>query len=199
MSSYSYKFCVQTEDQEAIIDLLFSIREELCLPDRQSCRKITELCFTHGGVFGAYDGTLLVGMMGFFYGEPQCDYANKDVVFMYVAGILPEYRHSRIFLTGLCKVLLAFQAKGVQGLKLQAAANNPYTNRLYGRFAQLIGNGRSLRGFETVTYGSSIHDALNRVQRGRRQRMRHPSGNTHSEMVRQSSDVQKHQPLLTQI
>jgi hypothetical protein len=175
MSSYSYKFCVQTEDQEAIIDLLFSIREELCLPDRQSCRKITELCFAHGGVFGAYDGTLLVGMMGFFYGEPNCDYANKDVVFMYVAGILPEYRLSRVFLIGLRQVLLAFQAEGVQGIKLQAAANNPYTNRLYGRFAQHIGNGRSLRGYETVTFGSSIHDALNRLQKGRRRQVAAPS------------------------
>ena len=171
MSSYSYKFCVQSEDQEAIIDLLFSLREELCLPDRQSCQKITEHCFAHGGVFGAYDGPLLTGMMGFFYGEPGCDYANKEVVFMYVAGIRPEYRLSRIFLIGLRIVLQAFQEKGLKGLKLQAAANNPYTNRLYSRFADHIGSGVSLRGYKTVTYGSSIHDALKRLQRGKRRRV----------------------------
>ena len=177
MSSYSFKRCVQSEDQEAIVDLLFLIREELCLPDRQSCRTITELCFAQGGVYGAYDGALLVGVMGYFYGEPACEYANKEVAFMYVAGIRPEYRLSRVFLLGLHGVLLAFQAEGIQEIKLQAAANNPYTTRLYGRFAQPIGRSRSLRGAEVITFSSSLKDSLNRLMRGRRQRVAAPTTN----------------------
>ena len=171
MSQYRYKFCTQAEDQEEIIDVLFSIREALCLPDRETCQTVVEHCFAHGGVFGVYDGAFMVGAMGFFYGEPQCDYFNKETVFMYVAGIRPEYQLSRVFLTGLREVLQSFWAEGRQRIKLQADARNPYTNRLYGRFAQVVARGRSLRGIETMTYGSSIQEALNRLPGSKRRRM----------------------------
>ena len=181
MSFYTYKFCVQSEDQEEIVDLFYSVREYLHVPDRETCQAVTELCFERGGVFGAYDGSLLVGAMGFFYGEPQCDHVNKEMVFMYVAGIRTEYHLSRVFLTGLRRVLLAFLAEGIQAIKLQAVANNPYTTRLYGRFAQPVARSRSLRGVETITYASSIEDALSRLPGGRRrQKVLSPSADGRS-------------------
>jgi hypothetical protein len=127
-----------------------------------------QLCFAHGGVIAAYDGSLLVAMLGYFYGEPQCDYVNNDTAFMYVAGIREPYRLTRVFYKGLIFSLQHFQQAGAKAIKLQAEAANPYTNRLYGRFALPIAHSKSLRGKEVVTYGGSIEDALGYLLRGKR-------------------------------
>ena len=168
MSPYTFKVCNQMEDQEEIVDFLFDIREELYLPDRKVCREIVQLCFAHGGVIAAYDGSLLVAMLGYFYGEPQCDYVNNDTAFMYVAGIREPYRLTRVFYKGLIFSLQQFQKAGARAIKLQAEAANPYTNKLYGRFARPIAKSKSLRGKEVITYSGSIEEALGYMQRGKR-------------------------------
>jgi hypothetical protein len=168
MSHYTFEVCSQLVDQEAIVDLLFEIREELRLPDRQICQEIAGLCFAKGGVIAVYDGSLMVGMLGYFCGEPQFDYVNKETAFMYVAGIRDEYRLTRVFYKGLIFALQLFQKMGFKAIKLQAEATNPYTNKLYGRFAQPVAKSKSLRGKEVVTYGGSIEDALGYLLYGKR-------------------------------
>jgi len=171
MSPYTFKVCNQVEDQEEIVDFLFDIREELYLPDRQVCQEIVDLCFAHGGVIAGYDGSHLVAMLGYFYGESQCDYVNRETVFMYVAGIQEPYRLTRVFYKGLVFSLQQFQKAGAKAIKLQAEAANPYTNKLYDRFAQSIGRGKTLRGKDVITYSGSIEDALCYLQHGKRQRV----------------------------
>ena len=138
--------------------------DDLCLSNREAAQKIVELCFEKGGVFGVYDEDLLCGMAGFFCGEPDQDFRNKEIAFLYVAGILPQYRLSRVFLRGLVFALRSFAAMGLREIRLQARATDPYTNKLYGRFAHKVAEGKSLRGDPVITYGGTIEDGLARLQ-----------------------------------
>lgn len=170
MSNFTSRLCDQEKDQEAVTNMLYAIKDDLCLPNREAAQKIATLCFEKGGVMGVYDGALLCGMGGFFYGEPEQDFRNKEVGFIYVAGILPEYRLTRVFFRGLVFTLQTFAAIGLQEFRLQARASDPYTNGLYGRFAARLGEGKSLRGDPVITYGGPVDEALDRLQR----KMRRP-------------------------
>jgi hypothetical protein len=160
MPNFTFKKCVQAQDQEAIVDLVFSIKDELRLPDRETAEKVVNLCFENGGIIGGYYGSQLVGMMGYFLGEPAKDYQNKKTAFMYVACIADEFRLSRLFRKGLLFTFREFRKMGLREIRLQAEATNPYTNRLYGRFARPLGESKSLRGLPVITYGGTLDEAL---------------------------------------
>jgi hypothetical protein len=168
MNTFTFKKMVQTADQEAIVDLVFSIKDELRLPDRETAEKVVNTCFTHGGIIGGYYDSQLVGMMGYFRGEPGKDYQNKETAFMYVACITDEFRLSRLFRKGLLYTFREFRKMGLKEIRLQAEATNPYTNRLYGRFAKPLGESKSLRGLPVVTYGGTLDEALRYLEPKRR-------------------------------
>lgn len=168
MPNFTFKKCVQSEDQEAIVDLVFSIKDELRLPDRETAEKVVNICFEHGGIIGGYYGSRLVGMMGYFRGEPVKDYENKETAFMYVACIADEFRLSRLFRKGLLYTFREFRKMGFREIRLQAEATNPYTNRLYGRFAQALEESKSLRGLPVITYGGTLDEALRYLEPKRR-------------------------------
>lgn len=170
MPRFTYKQCDPTADRDAVIDFLAAHKEELYLPDRAAVLHVVDLCFRHGGVIASFAGAEIGSMMGFFWGEPQCDYANKEVAFMYVATISPRYRLTRLFYQGLLFALRLFQEAGVQEFRLQAEASNAYTNKLYGRFAQPLGKSKSLRGKEVITYGGRVAETFAQMQRPRRAR-----------------------------
>ncbi|MCA9939374.1 MAG: hypothetical protein KC418_12065 [Anaerolineales bacterium] len=163
MTRFTFKSCIQIEDEDAIVELLFTVKDELYLPDKQVIRAIVSNLFAHGGVIGAYHGRQLCGMMGYFLGSPEQEYANKEVAFLYVGCILPSYRLTRMFHGGLLFALQQFATIGVREIRLQAEAANPYTNRLYARFAQPLSHGKSLRGVPVITYGGSLQVALNHL------------------------------------
>jgi len=165
--SYSYKL-LDREDATAITDLLMAIKDELLLPDRSAAQKVTGLLFEKGGVAGGFHDGKLCGILGYFWGDPNEDFSDKRVLFLYVGAILEPYRLSRMFLQGLSFTLQMMQAEGAQEIRLQAETANPYTNKLYGRFARPVAKGKSLRGVPVITYGASIPSALNYLQTGRR-------------------------------
>jgi len=168
MNTFTFKKCVQSEDQEAVVDLVFAIKDEFRLPNREAAEKIVNICFEHGGVVGAYYGSQMVGMMGYFKGEPDKDYQNKETAFLYVACITEEFRLTRLFRQGLLFALREFRKMGLKEIRLQAEATNPYTNRLYSRFAQPLGESRSLRGHRVITYGGTLDEALRYLEPKRR-------------------------------
>ena len=45
MTDFTFKKCVQTKDQKTIVDLIYSIKDELRLPDIATVEKIVNLCF----------------------------------------------------------------------------------------------------------------------------------------------------------
>ena len=160
MSAYEMKNCQPNADRQAVIDLFYAVKEELYLPDRSAVEKMVDLIFAHGGVVGGYYAGQLVGAMGYFFGDPSEQFADKSILFMYVGAILPEHRGSRLFLQGLRFSLRQMQATPVAQIRLQAEAANSFTNRLYSRFAKPVGRSRSLRGVEVITYGNELGAAL---------------------------------------
>ncbi len=50
MPNFTFKKCIQSEDQEAIVDLVFATKDELRLPDRETAEKVVNTCFEHGGI-----------------------------------------------------------------------------------------------------------------------------------------------------
>jgi hypothetical protein len=167
MNHFTYRIC-QPDEKEAVTDVYFANREALCLPDRDAAAKVTELLFAKGQVTGGYHGEKLVGALGYFLGEPQHDFANKEVLYLYVGAILPEYQLTRLFFHGLLFTLQRYRETAVTQLKLQAEAANPYTNRLYGRFAKPVAREKSPRGVPVITYGGAIEDAIACLTRRKR-------------------------------
>lgn len=168
MKNFAYRVC-QPVEYETVTDVYFANKEELCLPDRAAAEQVTRLLFSNGYVVGGYHGTNLVGALGYFLGEPQHHYANNEILYLYVGAILPAYRLTRLFHDGLLFTLQLYQGTAVTHLKLQADAANPYTNKLYGRFAQPIARGKSPRGVPVITYSGSIEDAIAYLTRRQRQ------------------------------
>lgn len=170
MNQYFYKTCDPIADRLAVIDVYHEIRDELCLPDQTAVTKMVDLIFERGGVTGGYAGTeqKLVGALGYFLGDPGEQFADPTVLFLYVGAILPDYRGSRLFRGGLCYTLRRMSQVSVTRIRLQAETTNPFTNKLYSRFATPIGQGKSLRGRDVITYEATVGDALNSLSRSRR-------------------------------
>jgi hypothetical protein len=167
MSNFTYRLCHQDE-KEAVTDVFFATQEALCLPNRAAAAKITKTLFADGHLLGGYHNNKLVAVLGYFLGEPKHDFANNDVLYLYVGAILPEYQLTRLFYHGLLFILHLYQGTAVTQLRLQAEKANPYTNKLYGRFAQPIAEGKSPRGVPVITYGGSIEEAIAYLSRGKR-------------------------------
>ena len=167
-SALTFRFCYKQIDQESLIHFLDKHRKELYLPDRAAVCAVIDRVFAEGGCFAGYDPQgNIEAMMGFFFGAPDQGFAERHILFMYVAAISPRYRLTRAFHTGLRQSLTAFKAMGIHSIQLQAQASDRYTNKLYGRFARPISTGHSLRGQPVVTYGGPIEDALAYLTRGR--------------------------------
>lgn len=165
---YFYRNCSRHTDLAAINDLFYAVREELHLPDRAAVEKMTALIFDHGGLTGAFDGPDLVAAAGYFFGDPAEDFADRSILFCYVAAILPAHRGDRIFREGLLYTMHAMQGTGVDTLRMQAEATNPFTNGIYRRFAEPVGHGLSLRGHEVINYEAPIAEVVQRMAQPRR-------------------------------
>ena len=164
MNQYLFKTCDPQQDREAIIDLYDAVRDELHLPDRQTVADMVDLLFTHGGVTGGYFQHRLVGAVGYFFGDPARQFDDKRILFLYVGAILPHFRGTRLFRSGLMFTLHGMRHRADE-IRLQAEASNRFTNTLYGRFAQPLGRDKSLRGKDVITYGTRIEDALAKLTR----------------------------------
>ncbi|MCA9996529.1 MAG: hypothetical protein KDE56_12310 [Anaerolineales bacterium] len=173
-TAFSFRFCFPQIDRQTAVSFLYQNKEELHLADETAVSQVVDLVFDKGGVFGGFDRQQqMQGMLGFFFGEPQQEYRNKEVLFMYVAAIAPSYRLTRMFHTALTTALHEFQKMGLEEIRLQAEDIDRYTNKLYGRFAQPISEDVTIRGIKVITYGGSIENALAYLQRGRQPQFHH--------------------------
>lgn len=173
MTQYTFAQCGR-RDEAVLADFIMTVKDELYLPDRAAVTAMLDLLYREGGICAVYDRDTICGVLGFFYGEPARDFGNKEVVFLYVAAIAPAYRLSRVFHYGLLSALRAFQRQGKREIRLQAEAANPYTNKLYSRFAACLYPGYSLRGVPVNTYGGEITQALAALNGRRRAARRRP-------------------------
>lgn len=127
--------------------------------------QIVQLIFEKGGAIVGYHDDELVAMVGYFIGEPSREYANKEVGFIYIAGLAKSHRLSRAMWSGLGFTFRHLQELGVQEFRCHAREGDPYTNRLYSHFANRLGEDVSLRGDPTILYGNTIENVLAYVDR----------------------------------
>ena len=151
------EFRTHTEDdREGIINFLFSIRDELYFSERSVAEHIVSQLFTQGGaIVGEVDGEI-AALSGYFLGEPSHHFANKEVGFVYVAGIARPYRGTAAFRTGLRFTVETFQSWGLREIRLHALAQDIRLNSLYSSFAQPIRKEENGRGLPCVLYGNTL-------------------------------------------
>lgn len=169
-SPITFQVCRQ-DDAQGVSDFLYSIRDELYFAERHVAAEMTELLFTHGCVFTGVVNNEVVAVIGALLGEPAQAYANKEVGFIYVAGLAKPYRGTAAFRTGFRFVLEHFQTLGLQEVRFHALETDVRLNAIYSSFARPIGKELNRRGFSCILYGRSIEDAL--VTLNERQRRRH--------------------------
>ena len=165
-------FRTHTEaDREGIIDFLYSLKDELYFAERAVAEEITSLLFIHGGaIVGTVEDEIVV-VGGYFLGEPAQNFANKEVGFIYVAGIAKPYRGTAVFRTGLQYLLKTFQMWGLKEIRMHALESDKRLNALYGSFANVIRKETNRRGLSCVLYGNTLDGVMQVL--AERERRRH--------------------------
>ncbi|RXZ83259.1 hypothetical protein EBB07_08015 [Paenibacillaceae bacterium] len=84
-----------------------------------------------------------------------------DTVFIHAAILSPDYRRGRFFYEGLIRLfqLIAEEAHNVQHVRFAAEADHRYLNRLYSKFAAVVGQREGLHGMDNI-YGVSFKEML---------------------------------------
>ena len=159
MAHVTFRTC-SSSDEAAIADFLWSIKDDLHLSEKSAAAKITQLIFEKGGAIVGYHHDILVAMVGYFIGEPSCNYANREVGFIYVTGLAKSHRLSRAMLHGMDFTIRHLQKIGIKEIRCHAREQDRYTNRLYSHFAERLGKDVSLRGDPTILYGNTIDSVL---------------------------------------
>jgi hypothetical protein len=172
-NNVSFHICTQSETP-AIVDFLMEIGPELKLSERQTAAEMVDLLFAQGVVVAGYatqDGAeKMVAMMGFFWGDPHKDFANKHIGFVYVAAIAKAWRHTGVFRGLMVEVSRIFMAHDVQEVRFHAEEANVYTNMLYSKIAQPLNKEKNRRGITCILYGTSVANAVAYLQKGARRR-----------------------------
>ncbi len=82
----------------------------------------------------------VIGIGGFVLGLSEDKFSHKEIAVLTNSYFLDEYQGNRTFMRGL--QVLAEQMReaepNVQEVRIPTAANNAYTNRLYGKIADRI-------------------------------------------------------------
>ena len=73
MHKVSYKVCTKV-DEEAIADFLWSMKDEFRFTEHKVIDEIIDLLFEKGGIIAGYQAETVVGMFGYFLGQPSRDY-----------------------------------------------------------------------------------------------------------------------------
>ena len=156
------------EEAEAIGDFFWSLRDEFHFSERETVDEITGLLFEHGGVISGYgvDGNI-VGAVGYFFGEPSKDYANKDVGFIYLAGLDRSVRHSDAFGQGWRYLVEAMDGYGVHELRWHVREDDAANIALYDQLGQHICPEVNRRGYSCNLYGTTVAEAQAEIERRR--------------------------------
>ena len=159
-------------EQESLKTLLWALREPLHIKERETIDIVLRNLWTYGGVLGIYEGADLIGMFGYFLGEPKQEFFNRHISFIYVAGILPAHQRPGIFLRGVYALTQHLDELGVSEMRCHAAEDDPYTQRLYGRLGDEIGRELNGRGLPCILYACSVDLVLARTNRQTRHKIK---------------------------
>lgn len=168
-----FRTCIPAE-QPILVEFIWSMREEFHLTDHSTVREIIALLFTKGGVVAGFAGEKVVGLFGYFHGDPSQDYTDQAVGFVYIAGIAKAYRRTKAFRNGLYVLVKTLHSMGITEMRCHAAVEDPYTNRLYSRLGTLVRQENNRRGLLCNVYATSIENLLAITGRGSCQRRQQP-------------------------
>lgn len=182
--SITFRACTLT-DTPTIVEFFWSLKEELRLKERSAADAIVPLLFDKGGIIGGFvndehdrdkhEGDRLVCAFGYFLGEPARDYANQEIGFIYIAGIAKAYRRARVFTNAIGFLATKLQAFDVSELRCHAGIDDPYTNKLYGRYGEQIATEPNRRGHLCNLYAIHMPNVLALANRFSRTSRFHPA------------------------
>jgi hypothetical protein len=161
-SQVDFRVCTP-EDEPNIRAFLWSLKDDFRFTERSTIDEITRLLFEKGGVIGGYRGAEMVGMFGYFLGEPIHNYTNQDVGFIYIAGLANHVRRTGAFRSGAKVLSKTLKSLGVRELRCHAAEQDVYTNQLYARLGKPIAKEKNRRGDTCILYANSIKAVLTRL------------------------------------
>ncbi len=168
LNELTHRFCFRQIDERAIKTFLLAQKEDLMLDGEMAVQKVIDLLFEHGGILATFDSNKkIVALLGFFFGDPQQNFKNKDTMFLYVTAIAKPYRMTRLFFQGMLFTMMRGQEMGLGQFRMQANIHDPYVNKIYSRMGHALGEGKTLRGHHVITYGGSIAELLNKYGRNK--------------------------------
>jgi hypothetical protein len=169
MKKVSYKVCTKL-DKKDIANFLWTMKDEFRFTEQRIIDEIIDLLFEKGGIFAGYQAETVVGMFGYFLGEPSRDYQNKDVGFIYIAGLAKRVRKTMAFRSGVQFTIETLRALNVREIRCHAALDDAYANGLYSRLGRPIGTDINRRGDTCILYASTIDDILAKLSSGKTHR-----------------------------
>jgi len=161
----TFRTCTAS-DAPALVDFLMEIGEELYLCERRVAVEMVDLLFAQGGVVAGYADGRMMAMLGYFWGDPHKDFADKHIGFVYVAAIAQAWRHTGTFRGLMVEGGQEFMARDVQEVRFHAEETNAYTNMLYSKFAQPLQKEKNRRGITCILYGNSVANVVAYLRKG---------------------------------
>ncbi len=146
--------CISDDDYAAAS--LFLLANRRSLHPSFSTMDVVQLLYsyiTDGHLVQVTDeNRRIVGLGAYYVGTPEQDFADKEVAFVDVAIAHPEYRGTKVFLTGLTYMVSCIRSDhpDVREMRLAALAENEYNCRLYAKFARFSHMREGLSGEEKV-------------------------------------------------
>lgn len=144
------------DDGGRVVDFLMSLGEELYLGERRVAEEIVARLFAHGFMSIGEKGKQVVAMSGVLLGEPAKDYVNREVGFIYVAGLAKRYRGQGVFQVGLEFLIEEMVARGLERFRLHVLMTDKRLQGIYGRFARPLREELNPRGMACILYEGNV-------------------------------------------
>lgn len=127
--------------------------------DEDSIKKAMSLAFEKGKVYIAEKTPgVSLGLIGYTIGDPDEQYSDSTVAFVLFTLIKPDNRQTMAFIQGFTLIMQFLQASGIREMRLKALKSNPYTNRLYSKFAKRKAEVLNMKGLPCILYTADISE-----------------------------------------
>ena len=132
--------------------------------DEEIIKKAMSLAFEKGKVYIAEKTSgVPLGLIGYTFGDPDEQYSDPAIAFVLFTLIKPDNRQTMAFIQGFTLIVQILQARGIREIRLKALKSNPYTNRLYSKFAEPKAEVLNMKGLPCILYTADISELQKRL------------------------------------
>lgn len=132
--------------------------------DDDIIRKSVSIAFEKGKVYVAERAPgEPFGLVGYTFGDPDEQYRDPAVAFVLFVMLKPDNRQTMAFMQGFAIMAQYLQASGVREMRLKALKSNPYTNRLYSKFAERKAEVLNMKGLPCILYSADVAKLQDRL------------------------------------